>query len=66
MRKCRFGPEHGWIQTDVMGRIDLTAQPVRGPAIIEEDNSLTVVLPGWTARLDEWSNIVLERSGTIR
>ena len=31
---------------------------------IEEDNSLTVVLPGWTARLDGWSNIVLEREGT--
>ena len=59
-RKCYFGPEHGWIQADVMGRGDLTAQPIRGPAIIEEDNSLTVVLPGWTARLDEWSNIVLE------
>ena len=35
---------------------------VPGPAIIEEDNSLTVVLPGWTARLDDWSNIVLERA----
>ena len=45
-RKCYFGPEHGWIQADVMGRGDLTAQPIRGPAIIEEDNSLTVVLPG--------------------
>ena len=48
-----------------MDRGGLTAaRKVPGPAIIEEDNSLTVVLPGWTARLDDWSNIVLEREGT--
>ena len=64
-RECFFGPEHGWVRTEVMDRGDLTAaRKVPGPAIIEEDNSLTVVLPGWTARLDDWSNIVLEREGT--
>ena len=62
-RECFFGPEHGWIRTEVMDRGDLTAdRTVPGPAIIEEDNSLTVVLPEWTARLDDWSNIVLERA----
>ena len=62
-RECFFGPEHGWVRTEVMGRGDLTAaRKVPGPAIIEEDNSLTVVLPGWAARLDDWSNIVLERA----
>ena len=62
-RECFFGPEHGWVRTEVMDRGDLTtARKVPGPAIIEEDNSLTVVLPGWTARLDDWSNIVLERA----
>ena len=61
-RECFFGPERGWVRTEVMGRGDLTAaRKVPGPAIIEEDNSLTVVLPGWTARLDDWSNIVLAR-----
>ena len=59
-RRCYFGPERGWIEAPVMGRHDLSDRPVPGPAIIEEDNSLTVVLPEWTARLDEWSNIVLE------
>ena len=39
---------------------DLAGRAVVGPAIIEEDNSLTVVLPGWRAALDDWSNIVLE------
>ena len=33
-----------------------------GPAIVEEDGSLTVVWPGWTARVDGYENIVLERS----
>jgi N-methylhydantoinase A len=62
-RECFFGPEHGWVRTEVMDRGDLTAaRKVPGPAIIEEDSSLTVVLPGWTARLDDWSNIVLERA----
>lgn len=59
-RRCYFGPAHGWIETNVMGRHDLSGRPVRGPGIIEEDNSLTVVLPEWQACLDEWSNIVLE------
>jgi N-methylhydantoinase A len=61
-RKCYFGPEHGWVRTDVMTRQDLLGGAVVGPSIIEDDNSLTVVLPGWRASLDEWSNIVLNRS----
>ena len=62
-RECFFGPERGWVRTEVMDRGDLTGRKVPGPVIIEEDNSLTVVLPEWTARLDDWSNIVLERAG---
>ena len=59
-RRCYFGPNHGWIKTDVIARMDLGSNAIAGPAIIEEDNSLTVVLPGWSARADEWQNIVLE------
>ena len=58
-RKCYFGPDRGWVETDVLGRDDLRGRRIAGPAIIEEDNALTVVLPRWTATLDEWSNIVL-------
>ncbi len=43
-----------------MTRHDLSTTRVSGPAIIEEDNSLTVVTPTWDVHLDEWSNIVLE------
>ena len=46
-RECFFGPAHGWVRTEVMDRGELAAdRKVPGPAIIEEDNSLTVVLPG--------------------
>ena len=31
-----------------------------GPAIIEEDGSTTVVIPGWEGRLDDVGNIILE------
>jgi N-methylhydantoinase A len=58
-RRCYFGPEHGWVETDIIRRDDLAGGPISGPAIVEEDNSLTVILPGWRASLDEWSNIVL-------
>ena len=60
-RRCYFGPEHGWTETPVLGRADLSGGPVRGPAIIEEDDSSTVLKPGWTATLGEWSHMVLER-----
>jgi N-methylhydantoinase A len=60
-RRCYFGLEWGWTQTDVLGRGDLAAGPLDGPIVVEEDNSLTVVLPGWRASLDDWANIVLDR-----
>ena len=33
-----------------------------GPAVVEEDGSVTVVWPSWRARVDEYDNLVLERS----
>ncbi|MEK7876833.1 MAG: hydantoinase/oxoprolinase family protein, partial [Pseudomonadota bacterium] len=33
---------------------------VRGPAIIEEFGSTTVVLPGWVATVDGWGNLRME------
>ena len=33
---------------------------VRGPAIIEEFGSTTVVLPGWVATVDRWGNLRME------
>jgi len=60
-RRAYFGPEHGWIDTPVMGRGDLGEKARAGPLIVEEYDCTTVVRPGWTAALDGWSNIVLTR-----
>jgi N-methylhydantoinase A len=60
-RRAYFGPEHGWIETSVAGRAELGQDLRPGPLIIEEYDSTTVVRPGWCARTDEWTNIILAR-----
>ena len=37
-------------------------QGFAGPAIVREATATTVVEPGWTATVDQWKHIVLERS----
>ena len=59
-RRCYFGSDHGWIDTALISRERLAGRHVSGPAIIEEDNSATVLNPGWRATLDAWANIVIE------
>ncbi|MCB1744757.1 MAG: hydantoinase/oxoprolinase family protein, partial [Gammaproteobacteria bacterium] len=61
-RKAYFGPEHGWLDTPVVGRHALGAAMVSGPLVIEEYDSTTVVRPGWQARLDDWNNIVMDKT----
>jgi N-methylhydantoinase A len=39
-----------------------TATTLAGPAIVEEFGATTVVPPGWTARVDEWGHLLLERA----
>ena len=60
-RNVYFGPNRGWADTPVVSRGSLAGQSVNGPLIIEEYDSTTVVPPGWTAAVDEASNIILER-----
>ena len=61
-RPVYFGPELGWLDTRITGRAGLGATPLPGPMVIEEYDSTSVVRPGWTAALDDWSNIVMRRS----
>ena len=61
-RRAYFGPERGWLQTRLLPRVALAAQPVDGPAIVEEYDSTTVIAPGWQASLDDWNNIVITRT----
>jgi len=51
------------IDSTVVGRDSLgPGTRFAGPAVIEEDGSVTVVWPGWNAEFDEYGNIVLTRA----
>ncbi|MGZ5149771.1 MAG: hydantoinase/oxoprolinase family protein, partial [Burkholderiales bacterium] len=62
VRRAYFGAESGWRDTPVIARGDLDAKPRAGPLIVEEYDTTVIVRPGWTARLDEWNNIHMERA----
>jgi len=54
--------ETGPAETPVYWRSDLTAGAVfKGPAIVEQVDSTTVVPPGFTAEIDGWLNIILRQ-----
>ena len=57
-RKAWFGDKHGWLDTPVLGRADLSASRP-GPLIIEEYDATCVVPPGATAECDETGNVVI-------
>ncbi|HEY8554731.1 MAG TPA: hydantoinase/oxoprolinase family protein, partial [Burkholderiales bacterium] len=60
-RRAYFGPDLGWQPAQLLPRSTLGWEPVRGPLIVEEYDATTVVRPQWSARVDGWNNIVLER-----
>ena len=61
-RQAYFGPDHGWIETPVIDRVELDARGRSGPLIVEEYDNTTVVRPGWTARIGSWNNILLSEA----
>jgi N-methylhydantoinase A len=51
-------PDTGWIDTDVFARDDLAAGThLRGPVIVEQLDSTTIVPPRAVAEIDAWLNI---------
>ena len=60
-RNVYFGPNWGWSDTPVVSRAGLAGNSAQGPLIIEEYDSTTVVPPGWSASVDQSSNIILLR-----
>jgi N-methylhydantoinase A len=60
LRRAWFGPQHGWRDTAVVNRSALR-EPRAGPCIVEEYDATCLIPPGWTARLDEFGNIVMRR-----
>jgi N-methylhydantoinase A len=57
-RRAYFGPSHGWRDTRVVNRADLTT-PHAGPCIVEEYDSTCVIPPGCTGSLDRFGNIAI-------
>lgn len=58
-REAYFGHERAPVP--VLTRHGLDA-PTNGPLLVDDPDTTTVVPPGWTARLDDFDNIVLESS----
>lgn len=60
-RPVYFGPEHGWVTTPVHHRSALAPGfEFKGPVVIEEMSSTTVVLPGQLAVIDRFGNIRID------
>lgn len=55
----------GWLTASVYARDGLGAgDRINGPAIIEQDDTTTILLPGWLARVDVAGNLLLERQAS--
>jgi N-methylhydantoinase A len=62
-RPVCFDSDDRYVETPIYWRPDLSAgQVLEGPVIVEEFGSTVPVHPGFTARIDEFANIVVTRS----
>ena len=59
-RGLYFGPATGLVDSPVIGRGRLGAEPRTGPFVIEEYEGTCVVHPDCTARLDGLGNVIIE------
>jgi N-methylhydantoinase A len=59
-RQAYFGPQFGSLETPICGRGDLAAGWRRGPLLVEEFDSTTVVPPDGRARCIAWDTIEIE------
>jgi len=60
-RDVYFGSELGSLETPVIPRAELSANPATGPLVIEEYDVTSIVPPGWQASVDRSQSIVLAR-----
>jgi N-methylhydantoinase A len=64
VREVFFEESNGFVTCSVLDRLSLSPHHrLEGPAIIEQDDATTVVLPGQTAETDEWGNLIIEING---
>ena len=62
-RQVCFDAADGYVETPVLWRTDLApGTTVEGPAILEEFGSTVPLHPGFTARIDDWMNVIVTRS----
>lgn len=59
-RMVYFGAEHGQIKTTVLDRGDLPSSPMRGPLVVDEYESATVVPPDASVCRDDFGNIIID------
>ena len=58
-----FDATEGYVEAPVLWRTDLApGSVVTGPVIIEEFGSTVPLHPGFSARIDEYLNIIVTRS----
>ncbi len=59
-RRAYFADEGGWVDTPVYARTLLhPGHEIHGPAIIEQDDSTTVLVGGQIARTDAYGNLIV-------
>ncbi|MER2534478.1 MAG: hydantoinase/oxoprolinase family protein [Rhizobiaceae bacterium] len=64
-RRVRFGSDAA-IETPVVARSHLPPESAcKGPAVIVQFDTTTIVPPGWTARIDGIGNMIVERAENV-
>ena len=58
-RKIVIDPQTGPINTKIVTRTQLSAEPLSGPIIVEEYDSTTLVPPGWTVHIGKNWNMII-------
>ncbi len=61
-RNVYFGKKIGWKNTSIVDRAFLKQKIKKGPLIIEEYDSTSIVPPNWQASLDFMNNIILKKT----
>lgn len=63
-RPAFWGPDHGFIDTPVYRREPMGAGVViKGPALVEAEDTVIVAPPDWTFRTDQWGTGWMEKLG---
>jgi N-methylhydantoinase A len=61
-RRAYFGPNYGYLEARRVSRIDLAADRLDGPILIEEYDTTIVVPPRWSARATDHHDLLIEAS----